>query len=323
MGKKAPRAPDPKQTSAAQTGTNVASTIANAWMTNMNEVTPDGTKTFNQTGQTSFTDPFTGQTYQIPRFTVTQTLSPQQQRVKSQQDRASLNLAKIGADQSGKIGALLGSSIDLAGIPQAPGSAPDGPDLTTSFGGDWSEDRRRVESALLSRIRPQQDQDRQALRAQLINQGMNEGSSSFERAMGRLDEKENDARMQAILAGGQEQSRLAGLAERQARFGNDALQQMFANALTGFNAQNQLRGNALQEKFALRNQPLNEIGALLSGGQVSMPQFMTGAQVQPMRSTDNAAIINNNYNQKMATWQHKQAAMGSTLSGLGGLFMGL
>ena len=50
------------------------------------------------------TDPYTGQTYQVPRFSVTTTLSPEQQAIKTQQDGASLNLATLGNDLSGTLG---------------------------------------------------------------------------------------------------------------------------------------------------------------------------------------------------------------------------
>lgn len=344
----------------------------------MNEVTPDGTKTFNQSGSQKLFDPYTKQTYDIPTFSVTQTLSPQQQAIKAQQDRADLNLSTLGADQSARIGKLLGQDINVSGLPQI-GAVPSaglmggsiadaGPltrgivnagDVTRSYNGDFSADRQRVEGALMSRMNPQLERDREALRTSLANQGIREGSVAFDRAMNRLGEQSNDARMQAILAGGQEQSRMVGLEAQRAAFENAAQQQIFGqhaaeaafwndaqnqqfaqnqakldaknaatqqnfqNDLTGWNAQGQMRDRALQEAFALRNQPLNEIAALMSGSQVSMPQFMTGAQVQPMPITDNAAIMQNDYANRLGAWQSKQAALGGLFSGVGGLFGGI
>ena len=105
MGKSAPKPTDPRETSAATTGTNLSTAIGNAWMTNMNEYGPDGSREFNNTGMETVTDPYTGQTYQVPRFSVTTTLSPEQQAIKTQQDGASLNLATLGNDLSGTISA--------------------------------------------------------------------------------------------------------------------------------------------------------------------------------------------------------------------------
>jgi hypothetical protein len=73
MGK-APDPTPPRETSAAQTGTSVSTAIANAFLTNMDETGPDGSKTFDQTGDYTFTDPYTQETYTVPRFSLTQTL---------------------------------------------------------------------------------------------------------------------------------------------------------------------------------------------------------------------------------------------------------
>jgi hypothetical protein len=51
-----------------------------------------------------------------------------------------------------------------------------------------------------------------------------------------------------------------------------------------------------------------------------MPNFMTGANVSGAPTTDNASIIGNYDNGKMAAWQANQAATGSMIGGLGGLF---
>jgi hypothetical protein len=96
------------------------------------------------------------------------------------------------------------------------------PNLRTSYVDDFSADRSRVEDALFSRLNPKLQQDRAALETQLSNQGIKLGSAAFDRAMNNFGQQSNDARMAAIMAGGQEQSRMAGLARDQAMFGNDA-----------------------------------------------------------------------------------------------------
>ncbi len=68
MGKsKAPKAPDPKETAAAQTGTNIGTAIANQTLGNVNQVTPDGALTYSQTGMTKWTDPTSGKIYDLPQ----------------------------------------------------------------------------------------------------------------------------------------------------------------------------------------------------------------------------------------------------------------
>ena len=61
---KAPKAPDPTQTAAAQTATNVDTAIANAGLSHTNQYTPDGSLEYRVTGYTPMTDQ-TGKTYQL------------------------------------------------------------------------------------------------------------------------------------------------------------------------------------------------------------------------------------------------------------------
>src|SRR5215470_2500215 len=87
MGKKssqAPKSPDPKQTAAAQTSANIGTALAEGIMNRVNQVTPDGALTYARAGTTAWTDPPTGKTYEIPNYTATTTLSPEQQRTKAQ-----------------------------------------------------------------------------------------------------------------------------------------------------------------------------------------------------------------------------------------------
>lgn len=259
MGKSAPEPTPAKETSAAQTGSNVATGIANAFLQNVNEVTADGTKTFDQTGSTSYTDPYTGESYDIPSFTMTQTLSDAQQAIKSQNDSASLNLATLGSDLSGTLGEQLTGNFSL---------------------GNEATEARLMElgSARLDPMFAQRDED---LRTRLANQGIKVGSAAYDREMGLAGQQENDAYNQLLLTG---------------------------------------RGQASQELLAEDNQRINQISALLSGGQVSQPNFMTGANVGAINGTDNASIIANNDNAQMAAWQQQQAATGSALGAIGGLF---
>jgi hypothetical protein len=258
---KAPKPTDPKLTSAAATGTNVSTAIANAFLTNMNETGPDGTKTFDQTGMTSITDPYTGKTYQVPRFSVTTTLSDAQQAIKGQQDAASMNLASLGNNLSGQLGQQLTGNFKLG--------------------------NEAVESRLMDlgrkRLDPMFAQRDEDLRTRLANQGIKAGSQAYDREMGLMGQQQNDAYNNLLLQG---------------------------------------RGQASQELLTEDNQRINQISALLNGGQVSMPNFMTGANVQGAATTDNASIIGNYDNAKMNQWQQNQAAMGSMIGGLGGLFSG-
>lgn len=336
MGKKsAPKSPDPKETAAGSTSTNVGTAVANAYMGNVNQNTPDGSLSYSQTGTYKWNDPYTGKTYDIPTFTATQTLSPQQQATKTQTDAAELNLATLGNQQSARLGSLLSTPFSLTDAPTAATtptlqtSTGNTGDITKTYGTDYSSNVKDVQDALMSRLQPQMDQDRAALEQRLANQGIQIGSKAYDTAINQLNQGVNDQRTQALLAASQEQSRLAGLDQNKASFENAAQQQAYQQALSnaGLNNstlqqmyanQNQTRQNYLNEQYALRNQPINEISALLSGSQVSNPQFVN-TSMPSIATTDVAGLINQNYQNQLGAWQQKNAATQNILGGLFGL----
>lgn len=256
MGKpKAPEPPDPKETSAASTSTNVGTAIANAFMGNVNQITPDGSLTYEQTGTYKWRDPYTGKTYDIPTFTATQTLSEAQQAIKDQTDAAELNLAGLANDQSGFLRDYLAKPFEY--------SNQDVENWVYDLGSQ--------------RLDPRFAREEEALRTRLLNSGIREGSDAWNAAMTQLSQAKNDAYNQLMLQG---------------------------------------RGQAYQEALTARNQPINEITALLSGSQVSQPNFIN-ASMPTIPTTDVAGLINQNYNQRLGAWQQQQASLGGFLSGLG------
>jgi hypothetical protein len=100
MGKQnPPTPPNPQDTAAAATGTNISTGIANTLMGQVNQVGPSGSLTYEQTGTQSITDPYTGETYEIPQFSANMQLAPELQGIQT----------AIG-DLSGQIGQ--GGNID-------------------------------------------------------------------------------------------------------------------------------------------------------------------------------------------------------------------
>lgn len=135
------------------------------------------------------------------------------------------------------------------------------------------------------RLNPQFAQRRAAMETQLVNQGIAPGSEAYNRAMTQLGEQENDAFSQLLLSG---------------------------------------RGQAVQEALTQRSQPINEISALLSGAQVSQPQFGGTPQVG-VAPADITGPTMAQYQGQLAAWQQQQqsrnAATGA-LFGLGGAALG-
>jgi hypothetical protein len=305
----------PRETSAAQTGANISTAIANNMMQNANLIGADGsTQTTNQTGTYTFTDPYTNMSYDIPTFTRTEALSPIRQQTLTQNNQANLNLATLGANTSEQLIGNMQDQLTAADL----GPRPELGQLRTSYDTDFTADRARTEEALFSRLNPKLQQDRAALETQLSNQGIKLGSAAFDRAMGNFGQQSNDARMAAILASGQEQSRLADLARQSTNFGNAAMMDQYNAGLSG-------RAQTMQEAFALDNQPINKAMALASGTQVAMPQFQAFNSAR-IPTTDNAGIIQNYDQQNFQRWQaeeqQNQAMMGG-LMGLGGSALGM
>lgn len=306
-GSKPPPPTPPKETSQAQTGANISTAIANNFMSNANLIGADGsTQMTNQTGTYQFTDPYTGQSYDIPTFTRTESLSPVRQQTLEQNNQANLNLATLGANTSRDLIGNMQKQLTAADL----GPRPELGQLRTSYDTEFTADRQRTEDALFSRINPKLAQDRAALETQLSNQGIKLGSSAFDRAMGNFGQQSNDARMAAILASGQEQSRLADLARQSAGFGNAAQMDQYNAGLSG-------RAQQMQEAFALDNQPINKAMALASGTQVANPQFQA-FNVNRIPTTDNAGIIQNYDQAQMQRWQAEEQSRNQLLGGLMG-----
>jgi hypothetical protein len=114
-----PTPPNPIATAAAQTGTNVSTAVANSYLNNVNQVTPEGTLSYSDSGSHQWTDPSTGHTYTIPTRTATQTYSPQQQAIRDQTGQTQLGLATIGNQQTQRIGGMLNTPFNPGLNPQA------------------------------------------------------------------------------------------------------------------------------------------------------------------------------------------------------------
>ncbi|NQY81960.1 MAG: tail fiber domain-containing protein [Alphaproteobacteria bacterium] len=292
MGKSsAPSAPDPRATASAQTSSNIGTAIAQQKMGNINQVTPYGKLTFNQHGTYNYADPNSGDVHRIPQHTATQTFSPQGQQLFDRNFQTQKNLAQLGADQSGRLQGILSKPVDTGGLPDR-AAAGDYASLNPGY------DSTRVEDALMSRMRPQMDRQRQQLESRLASQGIGIGSEAYTNAMGDFNRAQNDARLAAIAQGGAEQTRQVN------------------TDVARFNAANSARSGALNERYGMRNQPLNEISALMSGSQVQNPNFIT-PRVGQIANTDVAGIMNNSYNQRLRAHQ-LQAGQENAL--IGGMF---
>jgi len=346
-----PQPPNPYQTAAAQTGSNVGTGVANAFLNNVNQNTPQGSLSYDVTGNYSWQDPSTGQTYQIPRFTATQTQTPEAQAIEAQNNAAKLQLATMGNQQAGRASSLLstpfnptsgapagGNAGGILGVGQAATSFAGGGPIQTSLAGadDYGADRQRVEEALYGRLNPQLAKERGNIEQRLADQGIRYGSQAYTSAMDDYSRQANDARLAVTAQGGEEQQRLFNMGlgagsfanaaqnqqfgqnAQQAGFYNQGLAQQLAQQQSGFNAQNAARNQWMQEQYQQRNQPLNEISAMMSGSQMQQPNWINSPGSQ-IANTDIGGLINQNFAQQSQNYQSANQNWQSTMGGLLGL----
>src|SRR5690606_24112321 len=145
----------------------------------------------------------------------------------------------------------------------------DAGDITRTYNGDFSEDRQRVEDALMARLQPYLDKKQEAQRSQLLNSGIRQGSTAYSGAQADFDRAENDARIANILAASEEQSRLVGMERDRAVFENAAQQQDFQQKYTSAAFENQ----GLQFENDAQAQ---EFGQLLSRAQFTNQGIQLG-----------------------------------------------
>jgi hypothetical protein len=207
--------------------------------------------------------------------TIRQTLTPEGQARFDQEQRIVGQLGGMAESGLGRVDEAMSQPLDLSGLPS----------LDVS-----DEQRRRVEEALFSRLEPQFQRDEAAMRQRLANQGLTQTHEAYGADVDAFGRQKNDARMQAILAGSQEYQRQFG-------------QNMAA------------RQQGIQERSLLRNQPLQDVNSLRSGGQVPMPQFQPyqGSNVAPPPI---AQSVQNAYGQNLAAYNAEQAQQGNFMNGL-------
>ena len=108
-----------------------------SYLGNVDQVGPYGSTTYKQGGTYAMTGP-DGQTYQVPRFTQTTTLAPEQQKLYDQQTQLGTSLNNLALSQTQRLADHLGKPIDFSGLPD--------------ISNDFSAERTRVEQALFDRL---------------------------------------------------------------------------------------------------------------------------------------------------------------------------
>ena len=341
MGKKstpkAPAAPDPVKTAAAQAELNTKSAITQANLNRIDQVTPQGTLTYTQTGTNADG---------TPKYTQTQAYSPEQQNLYNQEVQVDSGLNQLAVNNLGRVADVQSKPFTFDGMTPTSAVSSNANNIQTgldysgvsamptgdSFDATSKAAADAVYNQAASRLDPQYAQLEAQERNRLINSGISENSQAYRTALDNFGRSRSDAYNQAnyssIAAGlaAQDQgfdqalqSRQQGVSEvnQQGAFRNTAANQQYNTNLSAANQNNTVRQQQIQEASYLRNLPINDIAALLgTGGSVSNPEFQSFSQVG-VAAPDYQGAVYQNYN---AANQQYQAAQQARSQGLGSIF---
>lgn len=186
----------------------------------------------------------------------------------------------------GRVQDMMSGGFDMSGIGEG-GQVYD-PNLATN----------NATELLMQRINPQLDRQREALRAQMANQGIAQGSSAYNSAMDQWGQNSNDAYNQASLQG-------IGLGMQQ-----QGMQ---------FDQSNQNRQRSMAEQAYLRSLPMQELQMLMGGGQVQQPNFPGYAQQGQTAGADYLGAAQQQYQGQLGAYNADQAANSNMMGGLFGI----
>ena len=243
---------------------NLEATRAAAKANRVNQYTPYGSLEYTHTGS----DPDSG-------WSATQTLSPAEQEKLERGNELALGLLGTAGKGLGAVDQNLsgGGALDESQLAQMPIQG------------------QAVQDAILSRLQPTLQQNRDALATRLANQGLAPGSEAYNRAMTQQSQQENDLYTQAALQG----------------------------INTGLTARQQ----GIQEQYTAQDRPLNIVNALRTGNQVQTPQFVNVPQQATTQGPDLLSAAMAQGQQQMANANNsangKNSFMSSVLGAAGNM----
>jgi len=198
-------------------------------------------------------------------------LSPEQQQLLDIQNQTSLGLGNLAGTGLGYVEQMLQKPFetkDIAQIGINPGET--------------------MQESVLRRLQPQIAQGKEALQAQLANQGVVPGTEAYNRAMTQQSQRENDALTSAVIQGTN-----TGLAANQQGF---------------------------QQLGYMRNEPINTLNAVRTGSQVSSPSYINNiAQQATTQGADLLGAAQMQQNASQAASNASNASSSGLTSGLMGL----
>lgn len=294
---KAPKTPDYAGAAAATAEGNKAAALAAGALNRPTQITPTGSQTWSLKEGADPNNPQPGD------WIATTSYSPEQQKLYEGQTSARqglVNTANVG------VGGLAG-----LGVGQGLGNT------TPSFTGDvsktadqFSADRQAISDALYANqtkyLGDQFARDDERLRSQLLSRGLTEGSAAYDNALRDQQRAQNDAYVTAA-------NNATGQSAQMQKLMQDAL-------LNSASTQQNLYLQGLSGAATEQNQPLNQILALLGGGQVSQPNLQGYGQYGQYQGADLLSAANAQYNSGLSSAQYNNQVNSQNMQDLGMMF---
>ena len=294
---KAPKTPDYAGAATATAEGNKAAALTAGALNRPTQITPTGSQTWSLKEGADPNNPQPGD------WIATTSYSPEQQKLYEGQTSAQqglVNTANVG------VGGLAG-----LGVGQGLGNT------TPSFTGDvsktadqFSADRQAISDALYANqtkyLGDQFARDDERLRSQLLSRGLTEGSAAYDNALRDQQRTQNDA---------------YGTAANNATSQSAQMQKLMQDALlNSASTQQNLYLQGLSGAATEQNQPLNQILALLGGGQVSQPNLQGYGQYGQYQGADLLSAANARYNSGLASAQYNNQVNSQNMQDLGMMF---
>ena len=294
---KAPKTPDYAGAATATAEGNKAAALTTGALNRPTQITPTGSQTWSLKEGADPNNPQPGD------WIATTSYSPEQQKLYEGQTSAQqglVNTANVG------VGGLAG-----LGVGQGLGNT------TPSFTGDvsktadqFSADRQAISDALYANqtkyLGDQFARDDERLRSQLLSRGLTEGSAAYDNALRDQQRTQNDA---------------YGTAANNATSQSAQMQKLMQDALlNSASTQQNLYLKGLSGAATEQNQPLNQILALLGGGQVSQPNLQGYGQYGQYQGADLLSAANARYNSGLSSAQYNNQVNSQNMQDLGMMF---
>jgi hypothetical protein len=298
-----PSAPNPYATAAAQNQQNQQASQYNSVSGNANEVNPYGTVSYQAIEQTPIYGAGGAVTGYAPRYQRTTTLSPDQQKLLGLETQSKYNMGTTAVEQSAKLREHLNTGMDQSKWqPWQTGLQKQ--ELRQDQG---ATDRPAIEKAMMDSYNRANAPVEAQQEASLAARGLSPGGEGYGGYQAKRDDARAEASRQAYLSSGDE-ARKAQAAYNDVSTGRYNMDQSLSNYY------NQLRSGQMQESFATRNQPINEITALMSGSQATIPQFQA-FNSSPVAASNIGQYISDNYKNQSAAAAQTNAGIFSMLGG--------